>query len=365
MSENKEYCLEIKFKDVGFDSFYSGKELCPESFHGHLILTESEIELQIFYPSSTYFGRKFSSWAQKIRWDEFGQFISTKLLTKHERLKKFDLSNAAILGIQTGSQIHKELGSWITLKIDYCKSYWNPVKDNVGTAEFYLNESGFQLVSDFYGVMWPQEDGGFSIGRMNDAKDWYKLDDIDFSPQYNFAHRDSHSTKEAVITKEPKFQFQFKFEPTLSENRLYKSVKIFTSISSFYYRNSIDFVFARIHRKQHTILIKRVLTNRINSSFKGSNSIILNKANLNTLFEGLSQFQMKDCNVQRLGLNVEKFWQSGYVDLRSSLLLKFAILEISKGGNVDSEEKYKLKKNEKRKGLKIAKEAILEIIEDV
>jgi hypothetical protein len=69
----KQYCFDISFPEVDFDSIESNSERCPENFHAHLIARENEIEIRLFYKFDTKFEWKFNYWLRSINWNQFGK----------------------------------------------------------------------------------------------------------------------------------------------------------------------------------------------------------------------------------------------------------------------------------------------------
>lgn len=345
---NKEYCLNIEFPDVDFDTYIDGRENCPKTFHGHFIPKDDEIELQLFFPANSFFEHKFSQWLKTISWRDFGKYFKVELLSKG-RMKTIQFDEASILGYSSNSNIHKELGKWISIKLDYVKSHWPPNKDNIGSAEFYLNENGFKFVSEFYAVMWPTQENEFTFSKMDYVSEQYNLGDIKFSPLFNFVNSDSRINKVATITKEPKIQFAF--PDSVKEHELIKHAQLISSVTSFYYKKPIDFTFSRIHLKNKTITVKRILNNNAFSASAFTIFPVYNGYGIDSLFRKLKQNPFSDKSISLISLLTEKFWQSQFVDPRSSVLLKFAIIEICKGGLKEQTEDYVLNDSINKKTL--------------
>lgn len=336
---DKEYCVNIDFPNIDFDVYIDGRENCPKTFHGHFIPKDGEIELQLFFSANSFFEHKFSKWLKTISWRDFGKYFKVELLSK-DRIKKIHFDEASILTFSSSSNIHKTLGKWISIKLDYVKTYLPPNKENIGTAEFYLNDNGFKFVSDFHAVMWPTEANQFTFSKMNYVLDKYKLGEIQFSPQFNLIHSDSRDKQVATITKEPKIQFTF--PDSIKEFELMKHAQLISSVTSFYYKKPIDFTFSRIHLKNKTITIKRILNNNAFSALDFTIFPVYKGYGIDSLFRKLKQNPFSEKSISLISTLIEKFWQSQFVDPRSSVLLKFAIIEICKGGLKEQTEDYVL-----------------------
>lgn len=358
----KEYCVNIEFPEVNFDDLIQGREECPKKFHAHFLPKENEIELQIFFPANSFFEHKFSKWLNTISWRDFGKYLKVDLLTKGTRMKTIHFDEASILNFSSSSNINTKLGKWISIKLDYVKTYWQPIKDNIGSAEFYLNENGFKFVSEFYAVMWPTKDNEFTFSKMNYVLDQYNLGKIQFSPQFNLVNSDSRDKQQATITKEPKIQISF--IDSIKEIELIKHTQLISSVISFYYKKPIDFTFSRIHLKNKTITIKRILNNNAFSVSDFTIYPVYTGFGIDSLFRKLKQNTFSDKSISQLNVVIEKFWQSQFVDSRSAVLLKFAILELFKVGFKTSTDSYVLKESvTKRTILKDVKNMLLEAIE--
>lgn len=358
----KEYCLNIEFPNVDFDIYLDGRENCPKTFHGHYISKQNEIELQIFFSANSFFEHKFSKWLKTIRRRDFGKYLKVELISK-DRIKKILFDEATIITFSTSSNIHKTLGKWISIKLDSVKTYWPPNTAKIGSAEFYLNENGFKFVSEFYAVMWPTEENQFTFSKMNHVLDKYDLGEIQFSPQFNFIHSDSVDKQSVTITKEPKIHFTF--PDTINEHELTKHAKLLSAVTSFYYKKPIDYTFSKIYFKNETIAIKRILQNSAFSSSDFTIFPIYKNFGIDSLFKKLKQSPFSDKSISQISVLSEKFWQSQFVDSRSSVLLKFAIIEICKGGNKEVTEEYSLRETITKKiFLRNIKNTFLEAIEN-
>lgn len=197
--------------------------------------------------------------------------------------------------------------------------------------------------------MWPTKDYEFTFSKMNYFLDQYKFGNIHFSPQFNLVNRDSADKKQATITKEPKIQISF--PDSVKEIDLVKYAQLISSVASFYYMKPIDYSFSRIHLKSKTITIKRILNNNAFSDTEFTIFPVYKGFGIDSLFRNLKQSKFTDKSISQINVVVEKFWQSQFVDSRSAVLLKFAIIELLKVDNKVSKEYYELKETIKKKTL--------------
>lgn len=363
---NEFYCIEIEFINVNFNSYYiQSKTKISKSFHTHLYTNKDEIELKIFFDTKTYFGEKFMTWTSKIDWNKFGTFLKVELSKNqtNNRLQKIDLSDAKLLGSTNSTKYYENGNKYIIVKIDTIKFYWNPVEDEINTAEFYLDDKGFRVIEPFYSHFSPKNFGKnnsqFEIGRMKDSNKYYKLAKSSFRPEYNFVSKDDRNNRVATITKEPKIQFKYKNGITENETIFYGDVILM--LASFYYHIKIEYVFRRIHLPESTITIKNI----------EQNNFLDTKGNLwgfgifwefNKFLE--SSWQKETIkNYTVLAKAISLFNQSHLVDSYSSFLIRYNIIEIcdnQKQRNI----KFKPALNKKETKAKLHK-ALITLLETI
>lgn len=161
-----QYCFDISFPNIEFDSYILGHKESALVHHAHLLPKENEIEIRILFDSKTYFGKKLSRWVSKINWKKFGSFLQITNENQNDGLQKIDLAQTSLLSITNGSTQFDGNFEYVSIKIDCVKFYWNPSAENINTGEFYLNEAGFNVVKDFYTPLLGIN-GEFSFNRMN------------------------------------------------------------------------------------------------------------------------------------------------------------------------------------------------------
>lgn len=340
----KQYCFDISFPKVDFDSIESNSEKCPKIFHAHLIVRENEIEIRLFYKFDTKFEWKLDYWLRSINWNQFGKFIFTSNFTSNERVKSISFSESKLLSLRNGSnQVEKDL-NYVSLFVDWVMTDWILNEEKKNTAEFYLNDAGFNMVSQFYAPMFGF-DGKYEINRMQGKDKFYKIGTTEFRPEFNFCNSDKKSSNEAKIIKEPKLQFNISNDTLIEE--LLENVELVCLISLFYYKLKIDYSFARIHLNDKTVTIKKILVPQINKVSGSSSLWSVKYYNQFDVFLNLDWQKGAKENFTKLKKVIPKFYQSTIVEGSSRFLLMYNIIEVCKGGKKKGNEKFKKKLKEK------------------
>jgi hypothetical protein len=325
------HCLDIEFPNVDFSLYFvKAKTEVKQIHHAHLYTSKDEIELRIFYENSSYFGEKLSTWTTNINSQKFGSLIKIKLTENHtnERLQKIDLSEAKLIGITNGSNYYKGNEKYVIVKIDTVKFYWNPNEENKNTAEFYLNDKGFRVVSPFYGIFGPKtffkNDGKFEISRMSDSTRFYKLGKSSFRPEFNIYSKDNKKDRTSSIIKEPKVQFKYKSDITEKETIFYGNIVLM--LASFYHHLKIDYTFRSIFLIDKTITIKNI--EQKNYFDKDGNLWGFEIYwNFNKFLQSSWQKETIN-NYDLLSKAINLFNQSHLVDNSSAFLIRYNIIEI-------------------------------------
>lgn len=360
-------CLEIEFPTVDFGKYGypNKKEKISKVHHAHLYTRKDEIELRILFDEKTGFGDSLMDWTSKIDWRKFGSYITVELTKNNtnERLQKIDLSEASLTGCTNSSTFFDAGKKYIIVKIDTIKFYWNPVKDEYYTAEFYLDDKGFRVVKPFYSFLspknWSKNDGKFNIGRMNDSTKFYKLENSTFRPEFNFVSKDSRNERVATVTKEPKIQFKFRKRITEKEAIFYGDVVLI--LASFYHHIKIDYILRRIHLPENTITIKNIeQKNFLNTS--GNLWGFGIDWNFNKFLQSKWQKESIE-NFTLLSKAISLFNQSHLVDNYSTFLIRYNIIEICDKQKQDN-VKFKLVLNENLTKAK-QKEALIKLLETI
>jgi hypothetical protein len=326
------HCLEIEFPNVDFSDYgYPNKEAkISKIHHAHLYTGKDEIELRILFDKKTGFGDSLMGWIGKIDLRKFGSFIKVELTKNYtnNRLQKIDLSDAKIIGFSNSTNFYEGGKKYTIIKIDTVKFYWNPVKEENNTGEFYLDDKGYRVIAPFYSFLSSKtlfkNDGNFNIGRMYDSSKFYKLAKSTFRPEFNFVPKDDHEQRIAMVTKEPKIQF--KFTEGIKEHEAIFYGDIVLMLASFFHHIKIDYVFRRIHLPENTITIKNIeqkdFLDTIGNLWGFGIYWDFNKF--------LQSTWQKECvkNFTLLSNAISLFNQSHLVDSYSTFLIRYNIIEI-------------------------------------
>jgi hypothetical protein len=352
------FCFEISFPGIDFDKYMSKSTKTDIKHTAHLYSSKDEIELRIFYESKTYFGRKLSIWASQ-NWKDFGSSIKTSAENQNHRLKKIDFSDSSLLKAVNGSKQFESNLEYISLIIDSIKMYWAPSESDQNSGEFYLDDNGFNIVSEYYVPLLEFEDG-FKIRRMYGMDEFYQIDMTEFRPEFEFPHWDKKDNREIKIIKEP--IIKFKYKKAITELEAYKYAEIVRLLSSFYLHAEVNYTFSRIRLPQHTIIVKKI-QNLKPPLYSGGFESFKNYWNFDEFMKWNWKLNVVK-NFKKLSKVIDLFNQSFHVDENSKFLIRFNIIEICMGGIKKVEEKFKsdLSNTEKNK---IYKEASLLLLKTV
>src|SRR5690554_6018548 len=328
---SKFHCLDIEFQNVDFDTYsIKAKTEVNKSYHAHLFPRNEEIELRIFYDDESYFGDKLLEWTNSIDHKTFGSYIKVSVSPNqtNRRITAVDLSKAKFCGATTNSNFYEGKKQYVIVKIDTVKFNLEPNKERENTAEFYLEDRGFKIVSPFYRNLRPKtlfkNDGKFEISRMNDSKKFYKLEKSSFRPEFNFYSKDNINDRTSIITKEPKIQFNYKGEVTEEETVYYGNIVLM--IASFYLHTKIDYIFRRIHLPDKTITIKNI-EQKTESEPKNNLKGLGINWDFNSFLKSSWQKNTLE-NSEILSKVIPLFNQSHLVDDTSAFLIRYNIIEV-------------------------------------
>ena len=329
------YLMNVSFPGVSFDAWEPGSKKTDLSHVARLYTRKTEIELQVYFDASTRFDRKFAEWLGKINWAQFGSLIQISNESQNQGLQRIDLSAASLVGASFGRDDSNDVHTF-SIKLNSVKLYRDPNTEKPNTAEFYLDDSGFKLVSGFYSILW-ELDEGFKIQRMTDSEDFYKLAKSEFRPEFDFSTQDDKSASTATITKHPKIQFRF--SDTVTEQQAWLYGDIVRLLGSFFFRTNLTYSRSIVYLPESTVVVKTI-----------------NNATVNTHDGGLSQFGLggsfskflktnwqaeTQSNYEKLSTAIRLFNQSIITDGSTTFLIRFNIIEVCmKGMTQDDKERF-------------------------
>lgn len=335
------FCFEITFPSVDLDNFMSNSEKSALSHHAHIFSRKHEIEVRILYESKTYFGRKLSLWASHINWRDFGSYIKTSNENQNNKLNKIDLSDSTLLEITNGTDQYEGNLQYVSIKVDFVRFYWIASESNLNSAEFYFDNEGFKIVSEYYPPLLGFN-GDFKIQRYTKMDEYYKIGKAEFRPEFDFSVSDNKNSRETIIIKEP--LLKFKYQKGITEDLVFKYSNIISLVTSFYLHSKTNFTFSRIRLPEYTITTRKIQKENAPYQYGGLTSF---KIHWN--FHEFMQADWKNSaikNYSKLSKIIDLFNQSLQVDNYSKFLIRFNIIEICMSGTRVLDEKFQPNLNE-------------------
>jgi hypothetical protein len=357
------YCLDIAFPNVDFDVYDPSAENLPPSHHAHLYLKKNAIHLKIFYKAETHFDKKFSKW--RLNWDKFGSYTLISNDFNNNGPQRIDLASSGMVQATFGGEIENGL-SYFTVSLNSAKLYWGPESDHINTADFFLNNIGFRMVSNFYAPLFPwAKDNEFKFHRMKGSEDFFKWGKVTFRPEFEFVAKDHKNREPAKIYKKPKLHFSF--PDGVDENEILRVAELVQSIGSFYYHSDIEHQFSKIYFKDVTIAHHQIQTDGPMAQVGGLSSFGLDRLNIS-----FSSFLKRDLqesavkNHKKLALAIRLFNQSQIIGGSSRFLIRFNIIEIFMGKPQETPETFDITVDEQTFNNKctLAVEPLLDAIQE-
>lgn len=351
----KDYdCFEISFEGIDFDSFLPHGEKVKKTHHAHLYQKNDEIIIKIYFDPKTHFDGKLMVWASKINSRIFCSKIQTSNEEQNSDLLKIDFTNSSLIGISNQYE-----GEFVEIKVDTIKCYRKAIKEEINTADFYLNDSGFDIVAGFHSILWSAEKGKFDISRMKDKGEFYHLDKCKFRPEFDFNFYDNIKNKETTITKIPKIKFLF--EDDISEELVVKYANIVRLICSFYFRSEVDYTVSKIYLSHESIIINKIKNINVPNASRSLRAFN-NNWNFHQLLQSNWQKGFLE-NHEKLSVVIKMFIQSLYLNFTSRFLILYNILDIVKGKEINSEFRITANKKERKNKCNEALNKLLEFVD--
>lgn len=346
------YDIFIQFPKIEFNSFYGkGNVEVGAWYSARLYVRRDEIVLRIFYDYETYFHFKFQKWLYSINFKDFNSFIKTKLTHEksNERLQSIDLSEVKLKRFTSGSNYIEDNRKYVDVFLDTVKFYYKPNLEFQNTAEFYFDDKGFRVVQPFYSILNESSNNedvnSFIINRMRDSNMFFKFEDSEFRPEFNFVTRDNTNVKSISIVKEPKIQFKY-LESITEENAIHYG-EVVLMLASFYFHIKIDYTLRRIHLSENTLVIK----NLEQKNYLDKEGYLWGFGlywNFNQFLQSSWQKGTTE-NYKLLSKVIKKFNQSHLVNSSSAFLIKYNILEICDKSRKQKEKfTFVLNKNQRK-----------------
>ena len=353
--KNEIYCVEIIIEEDSFKDSIN-------RFHSHLEINNNEILLLIYnVPNNPRFKHVFHDFLKKIHYRNLGKYIS--IIDKNSfienRIQKIEITSSNCIGFT--SQMDSSNQDMIKLSLDEVFMYKSPSEEHIGKSAFYINDAGFDIISDNYTQLWSKNNDSFTYKKMKDIAPFHEIGNIRFTPKFNFQIKDSKREKESIIIKKP--YFELIHDENISEIEILNTIKLINLISTFYSKNPIEFYNGYIFLKEYQIKIYKAIENRLTEN-KGTLFPVVRINNLDKLFSRIQIKKIDFSQLNKIEIMIQKFWQTNLVDIRSSILLNFAILEIAKDSN-NGTEQFEIKDtSHKNDVIADFKEKILSLIDE-
>jgi hypothetical protein len=362
-----EYCFEIQFNIP-----FKGIEGELKTFHTHIsIENNNSIEMKVFFnPKEKHFEHIFSEWLKEVKWSNLGKYFEITKISRNDVLD-IDLTNSSIKeGPRFGTNQYLNKEKYISLGLDEVVIKKPPTSEKIGSAEFFLNSAGFQMVSEYYSVLMKKTDTEFGYSRMIDAPENHRVGSFTCIPKLQFNISDSVRETKPKIEKLPIIELHF--DPKKTENEVINTYALVELSSSFYFQRPIKFDFARIYLRDCTVIV--VKSNDEIFKRPSSHTIwpVYRTSRIYKFIDEISFSKSSFEYINILSVIITKLNQSHSVDVRSSILLRFAILEICKGTvkQKTKQEKFifkeggaELKKHQVKKLMEEAKKLLIDKID--
>lgn len=326
------YCLNLEFKN---------KEISKEIHHAHLYIEKDDtIYLKIFFEQSNSLNldRKFM-----ISKNSLGLFNDNFNIIETESNLLFD--NSRIYQITSFKEQDGKL--FLTIYInEVCliNELHETELKNIGVG--YLNNNGFDIVSDFYSFFSnrPDNQDVYENSRMQGMEDFYKIDKMSFRPELEYNDNDKRNKKEFTIKKIPTIYFK---HDNLNLNEIQKRLTIICSFISFCYGIRVyskRFVFSttkerytlRNNEPKYKTYVSRTLTvfDYLNTFYN------LDKVLKTDWYTHFSKDE------ERITKAINSYLHSREVNQGSAFLLLYHILELFK--EKATNEKFEIKNKKDR-----------------
>ena len=201
------YCFDIEFitEELGNAQIIEDSLPVAKVHHAHLYDSPEKIDIRIHFDPKTYFHRKFDAWLNNINFRKFGQYIKTSNVTQNHGMQSLSFEQARFKGYSSSSANIEGQYEYIVVNVDWVRMEWQANEWEVNTAKFYLNQAGFKIASFFYSPLWIP-DNKFESQRRSEK--YFKINDQEYRPEFNFYQSDDSKRTEIKITKEPLLSFK-------------------------------------------------------------------------------------------------------------------------------------------------------------
>jgi hypothetical protein len=338
------YCINLKFKD---------EKITSKTLHAHFFVSDEEMYFRIIDNEvNSQIDRDFS-----MSKGVFGLFEN-----------KFDIIDSEVSLLFDESKIYKMTSFESDSKNTYFTIYVSkialifPNKHNelLNEGKAFLNNNGLKVVNLFYSFFTNFADKNkFSISRMSGMSDFYDTNQMSFRPELEFTNNEKRGSEEFIIKKVPTINFRF---TDLNFEKIKKSNEIICSFLSFCFGIRINIQKLTYRTKEDFFIYRDTTPN--NKKFISDFSFVFDLLESNYNIQKILNTCWYDNYIQKenkLNKAIDNYLHSREVDLSSSFLLLFNIIEIFNiNQQIEKFEFNELKEEKFTKAFELISESLLD-----
>lgn len=315
-----EYLVEFIFRDFEIlDSNKNHTTIVPK-FQGIVKVYRNNISLLTNSTTERNVDISLKQWISDKSLKEINSSIEIKKIYDNENIESIYFEESNLMSLKFGSEF-----PLITLGFDSV-TIKSKIEDSRNYANCRLNNIGFKLIGDIYGLLSYKGENEFKIGKQTDIK--IITDEYIIEPYFEYDYSSSVKEPEIKIDKIPYLQFE------LIESFDYDEVK---NIVDTYLLGCSYFMHSTIEFNILTVQLKGIQYN----TFKVVNESIIPETigfrSLGNKLRTKEFLQELWINHARKNLDILKIiipmqLQSMMVRQRTRFLIRYNIIEICKGG---------------------------------
>lgn len=339
------YCINLKFKD---------EEITSKTLHAHLFVSDKEMYFQIIDNEvNSQIDTKFSMSKEGV----FGLFEDTFEIIDTEVSLFFDESRIyKMVSFQSDSK-----NTYFTIYVSKIALIFpNIHKKSINQGKAFLNNNGLKVVNLFYSFFSNLSDkNNFSISRMNGMSDFYDTPHMSFRPELEFRNNEQRGSEKFTIKKIPTINYKFE---GLNFEQIKKANEIICSFLSFCFGIRINIQKLTYQTKEDFFIYRDTSPN--NKIFISDLSMVFDLLETNYRIEKILKTCWYDNYIlkeNQLNKAIDNYLHSREVDLSSSFLLLFNIIEIFNiKQDIEKFEFDNLKQEKINKAFELISESLLD-----
>lgn len=339
--------IQIQFTDININDYANYGAKVPNTLDGLFKINKDFITLEIFYENDTAFSHKFHQFLYTTNLCKATNHIKIAIdqeESDYTDLIEIDLSKSTILKTEHKKTEHKAERDRICVFFDVCiMHYRNTDSYYTNSAELFLNENGFKMISNFYGLFGWNSNEQLEIKRMNNVDEWYPLRNGFFKTKFSYRMIDDRNEKISTIEKIPYIEIRYSHIKSIEE--VVEDTSIILSLSSFYHQTKIDYTVNRIFLNNRRIEYRKVNPKTIDYGKTLGLAPFKIYDDFHTFLKSDWQSHFLE-NKKKLIKAIELFNQSILVDDSSKFLIRYNILEICFQNENESKNEFNFIHNE-------------------